>query len=183
MPPDIYIKEITHEKSYHGCFCIPGKVYGMKPADENSALDTWVSHDFNVDTAGIYSVQMHYAASGDRYAEMFMDNSKVAYPTFSDTGRWTSFSSFIQEIELTSGPHTLKFQAPSDYNNDTIKTPNLNKFIITLVKAAETPAPETEAPVSQSPVTNASPQTSGSLFAVIPLAAALCLSAFLKKIR
>ena len=134
----------------------------MKPADEFTAQETWVSHDFTVDAAGTYAVEVHYSASGNRFAEMFMDNSPVEYITFTDTGAWTTFFSFIREVELSAGVHTLKFQAPSDYNNDTIKTPNLDKFVISFVKATETEAPEpvTEPAAPKAVTTPAAPQTS-----------------------
>lgn len=163
-----------------------GQVYGMKPAEEFTAVDTWVSYDFSVDTAGTYSVEVHYAASGNRYAEMFMDNNKIAYLTFADTGEWTTFSSFVQEVELNAGSHTLKFQAPSDYNNDTVKTPNLDKFVITFVKAAETAAPETTVTVTETAAADivtatTAPQTSESLIPAISLAIAACFAVVLKK--
>lgn len=148
-----------------------GQIYGMKPADEFTAQETWVSHDFTVDAAGTYAVEVHYSASGNRFAEMFMDNTPVDYITFADTGAWTTFSSFVREVELGAGSHTLKFQAPSDYNNDTIKTPNLDKFVISFVEAAETEAPEpvTEPAPPEAVTTPAAPQTSDIAFGVVAL--------------
>ena len=149
-----------------------GRIYGMKPAEEFTATETWVSYDFTVDMAGTYAIEVFYSASGNRYAEMFMDNIQVAYLTFADTAEWTTFSSFIREVELAAGPHTMKFQAPSDYDNDTIKTPNLDRFVITLLKAAEAETAEPETAEPETEAAPVAPQTSdivsaGALLSVI----------------
>ncbi len=120
---------------------------GLKPADAATAEGAWF--DYAVDIpADLDKLVIHvsYAASGERHMDVSFDE-EVQNVTCPDTTGWGTFLTLDVAFEnVKAGRHTVRFAAPSDFNNDTVKTPNIESFELQYYLAAGQTLPvETEA--------------------------------------
>lgn len=119
---------------------------GLKPADATNAEGAWFEYLIEIPAdLDTLVIRVKYAASGDRHMDVSLDE-EVQNVTCPDTTSWELFSTLDVTFEkVTAGSHTLHFAAPSDFNNDTIKTPNIESFELRYYLAAGQTLPvETE---------------------------------------
>lgn len=156
-------------------FASEGELIGLKP--DEMGIDAVAEYKINITEDGKYTFVITYsAAAGDgmvRKADFSMDDVRLACD-MKQTESWEVFETVSFTFDLTAGEHTFKMLSPSDYDNSTVKTPNIDFFtyektgdlpkaeeIIVVeetAEAIETPPLEIIEPISNEPV--AAPKTS-----------------------
>ena len=124
--------------------------YGLKPAGDGVANIEFL---VDVKTAGLYTLTViGTAGSGtayDRKCDLVVNDAFVQQLTFMEFG-WTTPVEIEVYISLQAGENVVAFTTPSDYDDVTVKTPNLYaiKYELKRAMAVEpTTAPEpTKAP-------------------------------------
>ena len=129
---------------------------GLKPNDSATGADAWFEYSYEVpaDCAKIDFV-ISYAASGDRYMELTF-NGDTRRITCSDSGGWSSFFEVTETFEsVKKGEYTVRISAPADFDNDTVKTPNVDIITLNMFYESyeEAPAEEVTEPVTDSATT------------------------------
>lgn len=118
--------------------------YGLKPLDETlGAAKVFFSLDDLV--AGQYEIVIAYAAkTGDaaRKCDVYIDDTLSQQITFTCNADWETKSEYKFRVDLPAGDHDIVITTPSDYDNSSVKTPNIYAVKYTLKKAAE-PVAET----------------------------------------
>ena len=111
---------------------------GLKPADATSPVDAYFEYYLDA-PANLEKLVLtvSYAASGDRHMDVSIDGEQLQNVTCPDTTGWEIFNEVDVTFEnISKGSHTLRFAAPADFNNDTIKTPNIVGFVAKFYLAA-----------------------------------------------
>ncbi len=133
----------------------------LKPLDNATAEGAWFDYIFDVpaDCAKVV-VDVYYAASGDRHMELTFDEDmrKVTCPSTSDWGMFNTVSETFENV--TAGKHTVRIAAPAEFDNDQIKTPNVESITLNFYLAEGATLPveteaETEPPATDAPETDA----------------------------
>lgn len=155
----------------------------LKPYDNETAATCWYTYDITlpVDTSSV-TFEFTYSTSGVRYMD-FLFNGQTHRITFPDSGGFTFFEKYAVELPgASAGTYEIKMMAPSDFNNDDIKTPNIDAIEITWVAAPQsepepelTPEPEIELKPEQ-PV--AAPQTADYGIVLITMSAVISLAGY-----
>ncbi len=137
---------------------------GLKPKDEKTAEEAWFEYVFDI-PADCKKVELviSYAAKGDRAMELTAFTDKNVRLDCESTGDWKTFYEMTRTYEsVKKGEYTIRIAAPADFNNDTVKTPNIDLMTInmyyedyeTLPATEPVTEPATE-PVTDNPQTNA----------------------------
>ena len=112
----------------------------LKPNDSATAATCWYEYNINIpDGCEKVDFVILYAASGERHMDLTFAG-QLKNVTCPDTGDWSSFSTLTVSFDkVTAGQAVLRLAAPADFNNDTIKTPNVEAITVNM-KVAEAPA-------------------------------------------
>lgn len=138
----------------------------LKPLDEVNAADTW--YDFEVTIPGDckkIDLVLNCAAKGDNRWMDITFNGELYHVNCLNTADWGIFYENTITIEnVKKGDYVLRVACPADFDNETIKTPNIDYIWFNMFyedyetvpeKEPETEAPaETDAPETD-PVTDA----------------------------
>ncbi len=115
--------------------------YGLKPADDTLG-DAKIYFSVDVETAGLYEIVVAYAAkTGDsaRKCDVYIDDTLSQALNLTCNADWETKSEAKFRVNLTAGEHDIVITTPSDYDNSSVKTPNIYAVKYTLKQAAETP--------------------------------------------
>ncbi len=121
----------------------------LKPLDAATAATCWWDFDIDVPADGTVKFVVTYAANGDRYMDVTFNGTtqKVTCPSTGDFGVFSTLEVTFENVK--AGKQTLRFAAPADFNNDDIKTPNIDYFEMTVTAgAAAAPAAPAAAPAA-----------------------------------
>lgn len=143
---------------------------GLKPADGASAEGAWFEYSIEIPfNCSKVEFVFNYAASGERHMEFTFndDTRKITCPS---TGDWGSFLSVTETYEsVDAGKYTIRVAAPEEFDNDTVKTPNVDMIDINMYLAEGETLPDelttpttdapTEAPTTDAPGTDKAPTT------------------------
>ncbi len=125
---------------------------GLKPVDEVSPDEAWFEYklDIPADCAKIEFV-ISYAASGDRHMDLTAFDTETRHVTCPDTSGWSSFLTITETFEsVKKGSYMLRLAAPADFDNSSIKTPNIDIITVNMYyESYESFVPETEAPATE----------------------------------
>lgn len=151
----------------------------LKPLDEISAEGCWFEYEVEIpgDCVKLEFV-INYAAKGDNRYMDFIFNEETRHEHLENTNDWAAFYEHTITFEsVKKGTYAFRLACPADFDNDTIKTPNVDNITVNMyfedyenivieTEAPETEAPETEAPETEAPVTEApeteAPETTGA---------------------
>ncbi len=144
----------------------------LKPLDEVNAADTW--YDFEINIPGDckkLDIVFNCAAKGDNRWMDVTFNGQTYNINCQNTADWGIFFENTLTVEnVAKGDYVLRVACPANFDNDTIKTPNIDKITLNMYyedyetvpeKDPETDAPETDKPETDAPETNA-PETETS---------------------
>lgn len=134
---------------------------GLKPADSESGEGAWFEYEVEIPfNCSKIDFVISYAASSERHME-FTFNGETRKVTCPATGDWGSFLAVTETFEsVEKGEYTIRVAAPEDFDNDTIKTPNIDYIDVNMYLAEgetlpdELTTPVTDAP-TEAPETNA----------------------------
>ena len=118
--------------------------YGLKPADDTLGAAK-IFYGINVETAGQYEIVIAYAAkegSSARKCDVYVDDTLSQQLNLTMNPDWETKSETKFRVDLTAGEHDIVITTPADYDNSSVKTPNIYAVKYTLKKAAA-PAVET----------------------------------------
>lgn len=102
----------------------------LKPLDEVDAENTWYDFEITipVDCTKI-DISINCAAKGDNRWMDVTFNGETSKVNCLNTGDWGVFYENIITIEnVKKGDYVLRLACPDDFDNDTIKTPNIDKI-------------------------------------------------------
>lgn len=96
---------------------------------------------FNISArvGGEYEITIHYAAkSGDARRKLGLavnDLTSIQNIDLSTAGDWDTIITYTQNVTLVTGENTVYITTPTDYDNTTVKTPNIYRLDYKLVQA------------------------------------------------
>ncbi len=154
------INEALQKDSMGTAFAIP-----LKPADEVDAANTWFEYEITIpgDCKKLDIVFNCAAKGSNRWMDVTF-NGQTYNINCLDTADWSIFYENTVSFEnVKKGDYVLRLACPANFDNDTVKTPNvdlitLNMFFEDYETVPEqdkgTEAPETEAPETENPETD-----------------------------
>lgn len=142
----------------------------LKPLDEKDAENTWF--DFEVTIPGDckkLDLVLNCAAKGDNRWMDITFNGELYHVNCLNTADWGIFYENVITIEnVKKGDYVLRVACPADFDNETIKTPNIDYIWFNMFyedyetvpeKEPETDAPvETDAPETDAPEETKAPE-------------------------
>ncbi|MGN0504980.1 MAG: CBM35 domain-containing protein [Lachnospiraceae bacterium] len=130
------------EKTDHALYDEAYGYIGLKSAN----ADGKVIFHVNVETAGKYELRVVYTAkegSSARKMNLDVNGSLTKNINLTTAADWDTFQEYKVYIQLTAGANTIVVGTPSDYDNDSVKTPNIYAIQYVLKEAAA-PATDTK---------------------------------------
>lgn len=94
-----------------------------------------------VETAGKYGLDIVYAAkegSAARKLGYSVNDGATTLVNLTCAADWDTFKEHKVNVTLNAGKNTIVISTPSDYDNETVKTPNVYAIQYVLKEAAET---------------------------------------------
>ncbi|MDE7299738.1 MAG: LPXTG cell wall anchor domain-containing protein [Lachnospiraceae bacterium] len=93
----------------------------------------------DAETAGKYEIGVVYAAkegSAARKLGLSVNGAAASLVNLTCAGDWDTFLTYTVTADLSAGKNTVAVSTPSDFNNDTVKTPNVYALTYALKEAA-----------------------------------------------
>ncbi len=127
----------------------------LKPADEIDAENTWFDFEINIPgDCKKLNIVFNCAAKGDNRWMDVTFNGQTYNINCENTSDWGVFFANTLTIEnVTKGDYVLRVACPANFDNDTIKTPNIDLITLDMFFEDYETVPETDA------VTTAAPET------------------------
>lgn len=143
------------------------KQLGLGPVDVASAANAYITFEFDVETAGKYTIKVCYSSKTsdvktpkpedegkgvkqDRAAMMSVNGAEATKLNIDQTSTdWNQVLEVsVENVELKAGKNTVKFTNPANFDDNYIKSINIVsvEWTLTAANAPETNAPETNAP-------------------------------------
>ncbi len=139
---------------------------GLKSVGGNTAALTFT---FDVETAGRYGFVLYYTAGSGSYkrkCDIIVNDTAFTNVNLA-TKDWNTLLEYTTNITLEAGENVITIATSTDYDNSTVKTPNIYGIKYWLKEAAAvvtpdvTPKPETPVvtPKPEAPVVTPKPET------------------------
>ncbi len=172
------------------------KELGLGPVDVEHAADAYITFEFDVETAGKYTITVGYSSKTgdvknpkpedagkkqDRAAMMSVNGAEASkidiYQTSTDWNVAREVT--VENVELKAGKNTVKLTNPADFDDNYIKSVNIISvgWTLTVADAPVTEAPTTEAPETNAPETGSTGNQGGEAPATGFVTVALAISA------
>ncbi len=148
------------------------KQLGLGPVDVAHVADAYITFEFNVETAGKYTIKVGYSSKTgdvknptdadkdkgvkqDRAAMMSVNDAEATKLNIDQTSTdWNVAREVsVENVELKAGKNTVKLTNPANFDDNYVKSINVISVEWTLTEAAK--APETDAPTTDAPTTDA----------------------------
>lgn len=121
---------------------------GLKPVDTTTPEGAWFEYSLTIPAnCRKVTVDITYAASSDRYMDLTF-NGETHTVTCPSTGDWSTFSTVTDEFGAAdAGKYVIRIAAPANFDNDTVKTPNVDWLTVNyyLAEGETLPVKDTEA--------------------------------------
>ncbi len=121
---------------------------GLKPKDTTTPEGAWFEYGITIPAnCQKVTIDISYSASSDRYMDLTL-NDETHTVTCPSTGDWNTFSMVTDEFgAMDAGRYVIRIAAPANFDNDTVKTPNVDWLTVNyyLAEGETLPVKETEA--------------------------------------
>ena len=108
----------------------------LKPYDDGIGQ---ICFNISARVGGEYEITIHYAAkSSDAKRKLGLatnDLTSIQNIDLSTAGDWDTILTCTQSVTLNTGENTIYITTPTDYDNTTVKTPNIYRLDYKLVQA------------------------------------------------
>jgi len=142
----------------HGCF-------GLKPVKNGEEYAVGkIEFTVDVSKAGLYELTIVYCAktgSATRKGELYINGEHIQQMNFTMMPDWYTPSEEVLFVTLEAGENTVLLTSPTDYDNSSVKTPNIYAIKYNLKKASTTtttPTPTATPKPTATPAPTATPK-------------------------
>lgn len=122
------------EKSDHAMYDERHGYISLKSGSIGSIIFT-----VDADTAGKYEIGVVYAAkegSAARKLGLSVNGANTSLVNLTCAADWDTFMTYTVTADLNAGKNTVVVSTPSDFNDDTVKTPNIYALTYALKEVA-----------------------------------------------
>ncbi|MDE7212928.1 MAG: hypothetical protein K2O03_16010 [Lachnospiraceae bacterium] len=122
------------EKSDHAMYDERHGYISLKSSGIGSIIFT-----VDADTAGKYEIGVVYTAkegSASRKLGLGVNGADASLVNLTCASDWDTFLTYTVTADLSAGKNTVVVSTPSDFNDDTVKTPNIYALTYALKEAA-----------------------------------------------